>query len=120
MCFMAGANAIFTVRRCSPLPLLAAPSRSPTPDSIHTTFLAAPCSSLTPPRLHPQGERMLTTPTSGWDEDISMLNRWGLRQMKSFESPTVVAKENPELMAATEGRRTEEAAIAAAAAHASA
>jgi biotin synthase-like enzyme len=116
MCFMAGANAIFTVRRCSPLSLLAAPSRSSTPDSI---FLAAPCSSLTP-RLHPQGERMLTTPTSGWDEDISMLNRWGLRQMKSFESPTVVAKENPELMAATEGRRTEEAATAAAAAPASA
>ncbi|ORY72438.1 biotin synthase [Leucosporidium creatinivorum] len=74
MCFMAGANAIFT------------------------------------------GERMLTTPTSGWDEDISMLNRWGLRQMKSFESPTVVAKETPELMAATEGRRLEEAAAAAAAA----
>lgn len=58
---------------------------------------------------------MLTTPTSGWDEDISMLNRWGLRQMKSFESPTVVAKENPELMAATEERRSEEAAAAKAA-----
>jgi len=41
MCFMAGANAIFT------------------------------------------GERMLTTPTSGWDEDISMLGRWGLKGMKN-------------------------------------
>lgn len=41
MCFMAGANAIFT------------------------------------------GERMLTTPTSGWDEDISMLGRWGLQGMKN-------------------------------------
>jgi len=41
MCFMAGANAIFT------------------------------------------GERMLTTPTNGWDEDISMLDRWGLKGMKS-------------------------------------
>ena len=41
MCFLAGANAIFT------------------------------------------GERMLTTPTSGWDEDISMLDRWGMTGMKS-------------------------------------
>jgi biotin synthase len=40
MCFMAGANAIFT------------------------------------------GERMLTTPTSGWDEDGAMLDRWGLTGMK--------------------------------------
>ncbi|KAK4053552.1 biotin synthase [Microbotryomycetes sp. JL201] len=63
MCFMAGANAIFT------------------------------------------GERMLTTPTSGWDEDTSMLARWGLKPMQSFESPTVVAKERPDLLQATEARR---------------
>lgn len=56
---------------------------------------------------------MLTTPTSGWDEDISMLNRWGLRQMKSFESPTVLAKESPELLAATEQRRLDAATAAA-------
>ena len=43
MCFMAGANAVFT------------------------------------------GERMLTTACSGWDEDKAMLERWGLRGMKSFE-----------------------------------
>jgi biotin synthase len=43
MCFMAGANAIFT------------------------------------------GHRMLTTPTSGWDEDKTMLSRWGLEGMRSFE-----------------------------------
>lgn len=43
MCFMAGANAIFT------------------------------------------GHRMLTTPTSGWDEDKTMLARWGLEGMRSFE-----------------------------------
>lgn len=43
MCFMAGANAIFT------------------------------------------GERMLTTPTNGWDEDITMLDRWGLKGMKSSD-----------------------------------
>ena len=42
MCFMAGANAVFT------------------------------------------GERMLTTACSGWDEDKSMLDRWGLRGMESF------------------------------------
>ena len=47
---------------------------------------------------------MLTTPTSGWDEDTAMLDRWGLKAMKSFESPTVLAKESPELLAATAER----------------
>ncbi|SGY16748.1 BQ5605_C012g06974 [Microbotryum silenes-dioicae] len=63
MCFMAGANAIFT------------------------------------------GERMLTTPTSGWDEDISMLTRWGLKRMKSFESTTVRMKEDEAALRATEERK---------------
>ncbi|SCV67765.1 BQ2448_5376 [Microbotryum intermedium] len=63
MCFMAGANAIFT------------------------------------------GERMLTTPTSGWDEDISMLSRWGLKGMKSFESATVRMKEDEAALKATEERK---------------
>jgi hypothetical protein len=40
MCFMAGANAIFT------------------------------------------GDRMLTTPTNGWDEDTALLNKWGLTGMQ--------------------------------------
>ena len=40
MCFMAGANAIFT------------------------------------------GERMLTTPTNGWDEDNAILSKWGLQGMR--------------------------------------
>ena len=31
------------------------------------------------------GERMLTTPCSGWDEDTAMLSRWGLRALRSFE-----------------------------------
>lgn len=31
------------------------------------------------------GETMLTTPCSGWDEDKAMLDRWGLRGMRSFE-----------------------------------
>lgn len=31
------------------------------------------------------GERMLTTPTSSWDQDKGMLERWGLRPMASFE-----------------------------------
>lgn len=30
------------------------------------------------------GEKMLTTMCNGWDEDIAMLKRWGLRPMKSF------------------------------------
>ncbi|KAG8969885.1 biotin synthase [Tulasnella sp. 419] len=52
MCFLAGANAIFT------------------------------------------GEKMLTTPCSGWDDDKSMLERWGLQGMASFESDRVRMKEN--------------------------
>ena len=43
MCFMAGANAVFT------------------------------------------GEKMLTTPCNGWDEDKIMMEKWGLRPMESFE-----------------------------------
>ncbi|ODN88472.1 biotin synthase [Cryptococcus wingfieldii CBS 7118] len=31
------------------------------------------------------GEKMLTTPCSGWDEDKKMLDRWGLRGQRSFE-----------------------------------
>lgn len=30
------------------------------------------------------GERMLTTMCNGWDEDIEMLRKWGLKPMKSF------------------------------------
>lgn len=31
------------------------------------------------------GEKMLTTMCNGWDEDIEMLRKWGLKPMKSFE-----------------------------------
>jgi len=31
------------------------------------------------------GEKMLTTPCSGWDDDKNMLGRWGLRGLRSFE-----------------------------------
>ncbi|GAA5821252.1 hypothetical protein JCM11251_004536 [Rhodosporidiobolus azoricus] len=51
------------------------------------------------------GERMLTTPTSGWTEDHAMLDRWGLKGMRSFESTTVRMKENQAALAATEERR---------------
>lgn len=86
MCFLAGANAIFTVRfpffpRVFLLPFLAA-----------NTF-------------DTQGERMLTTPTSGWDDDKAMLGRWGLKGMGSFESATVRSKETKEAMAGTEERK---------------
>ncbi|KAI5477900.1 biotin synthase [Pseudohyphozyma bogoriensis] len=57
------------------------------------------------------GERMLTTPTSGWDEDKAMLERWGMKGMGSFESTTVRMKESVEAMTATEERRA--AALAA-------
>ena len=52
-----------------------------------------------------QGERMLTTPTSGWDEDHAMLGRWGLKGMASFESTTVRMKENHSALEATEARK---------------
>ncbi|TFK90234.1 biotin synthase [Polyporus arcularius HHB13444] len=55
MCFMAGANAVFT------------------------------------------GEQMLTTPCSPWDEDKSMMGRWGLVGMGSFEQPNVARKEGAKL-----------------------
>lgn len=58
-----------------------------------------------------QGERMLTTPTSGWDDDKAMLGRWGLKGMGSFESTTVRMKEGKEALAATNERKA--AALAA-------
>lgn len=48
---------------------------------------------------------MLTTPTSGWDEDKTMLSRWGLKGMGSFESTTVRAKETEEAMRGTTERK---------------
>lgn len=51
---------------------------------------------------------MLTTPTSGWDEDHALLSRWGLKGMQSFVSKTVKAKETPSLMRGTEERRAQQ------------
>lgn len=48
---------------------------------------------------------MLTTPTSGWDEDFAMLDRWGLKGMGSFEAPQVRNKESAEAMRLTEERK---------------
>lgn len=31
------------------------------------------------------GDRMLTTPTNGWDEDTAMLDKWGLKGMAKSE-----------------------------------
>ncbi|GAA5892579.1 hypothetical protein JCM5296_006167 [Sporobolomyces johnsonii] len=60
------------------------------------------------------GERMLTTPTSGWDEDHAMLGRWGLQGMASFESTTVRMKEGQAALQATEERKAAAAAEATA------
>jgi len=62
MCFMAGANAVFT------------------------------------------GEQMLTTPCSPWDEDKTMMARWGLDGMRSFEQANVAKKEGSRLSSAVEDR----------------
>lgn len=63
---------------------------------------------------------MLTTPTSGWDEDHAMLGRWGLKGMGSFESTTVRMKENQNALEATEARKNAGEASAAAGADISA
>ncbi|KLO20516.1 biotin synthase [Schizopora paradoxa] len=55
MCFMAGANAVFT------------------------------------------GEQMLTTPCSPWDEDKTMMGRWGLEGMRSFQQASMARKEGARL-----------------------
>ncbi|EPQ28866.1 uncharacterized protein PFL1_03669 [Pseudozyma flocculosa PF-1] len=74
MCFLAGANAIFT------------------------------------------GHKMLTTPTTGWDEDKEMLGRWGLRGMGSFEDKTM--KPHGETVAAAETVSVEDRRAKAAASQA--
>lgn len=40
------------------------------------------------------GHRMLTTPTTSWNEDHAMLDRWGLSGMKSFETPRMAADQH--------------------------
>lgn len=39
------------------------------------------------------GEKMLTTMCNGWDEDIAMLKKWGLKPMKSFRKHGVESVE---------------------------
>ncbi|PWZ02727.1 putative biotin synthase [Testicularia cyperi] len=58
------------------------------------------------------GERMLTTPTSSWDDDKSMLARWGLRGMESFEDKTMAPHSNtrPSDNISIEDRRAKAAA----------
>ncbi|KAG7196297.1 biotin synthase [Scheffersomyces spartinae] len=40
------------------------------------------------------GEKMLTTMCNGWDEDIEMLKKWGLKPMKSFRDKEIEAVES--------------------------
>jgi biotin synthase len=62
LCFMAGANAVFT------------------------------------------GEKMLTTPCNGWDEDRLIFDKWGLRPMESFEVETLRGLATPDLSVAQENK----------------
>lgn len=48
------------------------------------------------------GERMLTTPTSGWDEDHAMFSRWGMRGLSSFEGAALAQHEARQAAAAAE------------------
>jgi biotin synthase len=43
------------------------------------------------------GEKMLTTPCSGWDDDKNMLGRWGLRGLRSFEDSESVEVDHKEI-----------------------
>ena len=43
------------------------------------------------------GEKMLTTMCNGWDEDIAMLKKWGLKPMKSFKNGKPESSTNEEL-----------------------
>ncbi|GAC95584.1 hypothetical protein PHSY_003160 [Pseudozyma hubeiensis SY62] len=54
------------------------------------------------------GERMLTTPTSSWDEDKAMLGRWGLRGMESFEDKTMVKHQTVTLDSSVDAGAVEE------------
>ncbi|WFD18286.1 biotin synthase [Malassezia caprae] len=49
------------------------------------------------------GHRMLTTPTSSWDEDKALLARWGLSGMNSFETPCMAAEDEARRTAAPIG-----------------
>jgi biotin synthase len=51
------------------------------------------------------GERMLTTPCSGWDQDKAMLDRWGLRGQRSFEDQESVSV-NSSAMATADAAHT--------------
>lgn len=41
------------------------------------------------------GEKMLTTMCNGWEEDIDMLKKWGLKPMKSFQSSKLSLSSTP-------------------------
>jgi len=43
------------------------------------------------------GEKMLTTPCSGWDDDKNMLGRWGLRGLRSFEDNESIEIDHKEI-----------------------
>lgn len=71
MCFMAGANAIFTGEQ-----MLTTPCASPKPFFCPSRRLSLRCDAGSP-----------------WDEDKAMMARWGLEGMHSFEQVSVARKE---------------------------
>ena len=79
MCFMAGANAVFTGER----------------------MLTTPCEWWP---LWPSDDvaRLTRGQGSPWDEDKAMMGRWGLEGMGSFEQPNVARKEGARLAARAE------------------
>jgi len=67
LCFMAGANAVFTGEQ----------------------MLTTPCKLFV---FCCNAANQITG--SPWDEDKAMMARWGLEGMRSFDSPRVLEKEN--------------------------
>lgn len=74
MCFMAGANAVFTGEQ----------------------MLTTPCKHMLVLRVMRRSKkRWLGSP---WDEDKAMMGRWGLEGMGSFEQAGVARKEGARLL----------------------
>ena len=87
MCFMAGANAVFTGEQMLTTPCTC----------LFALFVSqleragTTCSG--------KGDRLLIHCTLGspWDEDKAMMSRWGLDGMRSFEQAGVAQKEGARL-----------------------
>lgn len=94
MCFMAGANAVFTGEQ-----MLTTPCEC----SFHgqRQRLLERHSLLTATHFYRTGLTTMDVTGSPWDEDKAMMGRWGLDGMRSFEQRNVAEKEGSRLSGAS-------------------